>query len=73
MKTQAAIAEKQSGPLRIEEVDLADPGPGEACIRVEACGTPEQAPKIAKTQPRQAAVVEDQAAAFSFLKTSRCS
>jgi S-(hydroxymethyl)glutathione dehydrogenase/alcohol dehydrogenase len=55
MKTRAAIVENKGGPLRIEEVDLADPGPGEVCIRVEACGTPEQAPKIAKTQPRHPA------------------
>jgi S-(hydroxymethyl)glutathione dehydrogenase/alcohol dehydrogenase len=38
MKTRAAIAENKGGPLRIEEVDLADPGPGEVCIRAEACG-----------------------------------
>jgi len=38
MKTQAAIAEKKSGPLRIEEVELADPGQGEVRVRIEACG-----------------------------------
>lgn len=38
MKTQAAIVEGKDQALRIEEVDLADPGPGEVRIRVEACG-----------------------------------
>ena len=38
MKTRAAIGEKQGGDLRIEEVDLRDPGPGEVRVKVEACG-----------------------------------
>jgi Zn-dependent alcohol dehydrogenase len=38
MKTRAAILENKNEPLRIEEVDLADPGPGEVRVRVEACG-----------------------------------
>jgi S-(hydroxymethyl)glutathione dehydrogenase/alcohol dehydrogenase len=38
MKTRAAIVEKHGGDLRIEEVDLRDPRPGEVRGRVEACG-----------------------------------
>jgi S-(hydroxymethyl)glutathione dehydrogenase/alcohol dehydrogenase len=38
MKTRAAIMERKDSPLRIEEVDVADPGPGQVRVRVEACG-----------------------------------
>jgi len=38
MKTRAAIIEAKDSPLRIEEIDVADPGPGEARIRIQACG-----------------------------------
>jgi len=38
MKTQAAIVEKPGGPLRVVEAELADPGPREVRVRVEACG-----------------------------------
>jgi alcohol dehydrogenase len=46
MKTRAAVLEKmgipgpyaESKPLRIREVDLAPPGPGEVLVRIEAAG-----------------------------------
>jgi S-(hydroxymethyl)glutathione dehydrogenase/alcohol dehydrogenase len=38
MKTQAAIARSSNADFSIEEVDLADPGPGEVRVRVDACG-----------------------------------
>jgi S-(hydroxymethyl)glutathione dehydrogenase/alcohol dehydrogenase len=38
VKTRAAIVESKDAPLRIEEVDLSDPGPGQVRIKVEACG-----------------------------------
>ncbi len=38
MKTRAAIVEGKDRPLRIEEVDLADPAPGQVRVRIEACG-----------------------------------
>lgn len=38
MKTRAAIIESRGARLRIEEVDLADPGAGEVRVRIEACG-----------------------------------
>ena len=38
MKTRAAIVENKDNPLRIEQVDLADPGQGEVRVRIEACG-----------------------------------
>lgn len=38
MKTRAAIIESKDAPLRIEEVDLAGPGPGHVRVRIEACG-----------------------------------
>jgi len=38
MKTRAAIAFSPDEALRIEEVDLADPGPGEVRIKMQACG-----------------------------------
>jgi S-(hydroxymethyl)glutathione dehydrogenase/alcohol dehydrogenase len=38
MKTQAAIARSENEPFTIEEVDLADPGPGEVRVKMAACG-----------------------------------
>lgn len=38
MKMRAAILEANDQPLRIEEVDLAEPGHGEVRVRIEACG-----------------------------------
>jgi S-(hydroxymethyl)glutathione dehydrogenase/alcohol dehydrogenase len=38
MKTRAAIIESKGAPLRIQEVDLADPGHGQVRVRIEACG-----------------------------------
>jgi len=38
MKTRAAIVEARDAPLRIEEVDLADPVTGEVRVKIEACG-----------------------------------
>jgi S-(hydroxymethyl)glutathione dehydrogenase / alcohol dehydrogenase len=38
MKMQAAVLEEFGAPLVVQEVDLADPGPGEALVRLEACG-----------------------------------
>ncbi len=38
MKTQAAIVESKGADLRLQEVDLAEPGPGEVRVKVEACG-----------------------------------
>ncbi len=38
MRTRAAILEARDRPLRIAEVELADPGPGEVRVRIEACG-----------------------------------
>ncbi|MFQ5472764.1 MAG: Zn-dependent alcohol dehydrogenase [Dehalococcoidia bacterium] len=38
MKTRAAIVESKGEDLRIEEVDLADPGSGEVRVKIEACG-----------------------------------
>jgi S-(hydroxymethyl)glutathione dehydrogenase/alcohol dehydrogenase len=38
MKMQAAVLEEFGAPLVIQEVDLADPGPGEVLVRLEACG-----------------------------------
>ncbi|MCH7910485.1 MAG: alcohol dehydrogenase catalytic domain-containing protein [Candidatus Hydrogenedentes bacterium] len=38
MKTKAAIIEAKNTPLLLEEVELADPGPGDVCIKIEACG-----------------------------------
>jgi S-(hydroxymethyl)glutathione dehydrogenase / alcohol dehydrogenase len=35
---QAAVLEEFGAPLVIQEVDLADPGPGEVLVRLEACG-----------------------------------
>jgi S-(hydroxymethyl)glutathione dehydrogenase / alcohol dehydrogenase len=38
MKMQAAVLEEFGAPLVVQEVDLADPGPGEVLVRLEACG-----------------------------------
>jgi S-(hydroxymethyl)glutathione dehydrogenase/alcohol dehydrogenase len=38
MKIRAAVLEEFGAPLNVTEVDLAEPGPGEALVRVEACG-----------------------------------
>ena len=38
MKTQAAIARSSNEDFNIEEVDLADPGPGQVRVKVHACG-----------------------------------
>jgi S-(hydroxymethyl)glutathione dehydrogenase / alcohol dehydrogenase len=38
MKMQAAVLEEFGAPLAVQEVDLADPGPGEVLVRLEACG-----------------------------------
>src|ERR1700744_1331319 len=37
MKTRAAVCRKFGAPLRIEEVELADPGPGEVRVKIAAC------------------------------------
>ncbi|HWT25336.1 MAG TPA: alcohol dehydrogenase catalytic domain-containing protein, partial [Solirubrobacteraceae bacterium] len=38
MRTRAAVLERAGGPLSVEEVDLAAPGPGEALVRLHASG-----------------------------------
>ena len=38
MRMQAAVLERFGEPLVVEEVELADPGPGEALVRLVACG-----------------------------------
>jgi len=38
VKTRAAIIESKGGDLRVDEVDLAEPGPGEVRVQIEACG-----------------------------------
>src|SRR5919205_1085588 len=38
MKIRAAVLEEFGQPLNVTEVDLADPGPGEALVRLVACG-----------------------------------
>jgi Zn-dependent alcohol dehydrogenase len=38
VKTRAAIVDDRAAPLRIEEVELDPPGPGEVLVRIEACG-----------------------------------
>jgi len=38
MRMQAAVLEEFGAPLVVQEVDLADPGPGEVLVRLEACG-----------------------------------
>lgn len=38
MRIRAAVLEEFGKPLVIDEVDLVEPGPGEALVRLEACG-----------------------------------
>src|ERR1700694_3768731 len=38
MRIRAAVLEEFGAPLVVEEVELADPGPGEALVRLAACG-----------------------------------
>src|SRR6186713_2126057 len=38
MQIRAAVLEEFGAPLEVQEVDLADPRPGEALVRLEACG-----------------------------------
>jgi S-(hydroxymethyl)glutathione dehydrogenase/alcohol dehydrogenase len=38
MKIRAAVLEAFASPLVVQDVDLADPGPGEVLVRLEACG-----------------------------------
>jgi S-(hydroxymethyl)glutathione dehydrogenase/alcohol dehydrogenase len=38
MRMRAAVLEEFGAPLAVQEVDLADPGPGEALVRLVACG-----------------------------------
>ncbi len=38
MRMQAAVLERFGDPLVVQEVELADPGPGEALVRLVACG-----------------------------------
>jgi S-(hydroxymethyl)glutathione dehydrogenase/alcohol dehydrogenase len=38
VKIRAAVLEEFGAPLNVTEVELADPGPGEVLVRIEACG-----------------------------------
>jgi S-(hydroxymethyl)glutathione dehydrogenase / alcohol dehydrogenase len=38
MKIRAAVLEEFAQPLVVQEIDLADPRPGEVLVRLEACG-----------------------------------
>lgn len=38
MKMRAAVLEEFGEPLVVQEVELAEPGPGEVLVRLEACG-----------------------------------
>src|SRR6202163_3168079 len=38
MRIRAAVLEEFGAPLVVEDVELAAPGPGEALVRVAACG-----------------------------------
>ncbi|MFL5816960.1 MAG: alcohol dehydrogenase catalytic domain-containing protein [Conexibacter sp.] len=38
MRIRAAVLEEFGAPLVVQEVDLADPGPGEVLVRLVACG-----------------------------------
>jgi S-(hydroxymethyl)glutathione dehydrogenase / alcohol dehydrogenase len=38
MKIRAAVLERFASPLVVQEVDLAEPGPGEVLVRLVACG-----------------------------------
>src|SRR3954451_21164164 len=38
MRIRAAVLEEFGAPLAVQEIDLAEPGPGEVLVRLEACG-----------------------------------
>src|SRR5438270_1482204 len=38
MKIRAAVLERFGAPLEVQELDLAEPKPGEALVRLVACG-----------------------------------
>ena len=38
MRIRAAVLEEFGAPLAVQEVDLADPAPGEVLVRLQACG-----------------------------------
>src|ERR1039457_5721362 len=38
MKVRAAVLEEFARPLVVQELDLAEPGPGEVLVRLVACG-----------------------------------
>src|SRR4051794_22249550 len=38
MQIRAAVLEEFGQPLAVQDVDLADPGPGEVLVRLHACG-----------------------------------
>jgi Zn-dependent alcohol dehydrogenase len=38
MKIRAAVLEEFGAPLEVQELDLAEPGPGEVLVRLVACG-----------------------------------
>ena len=38
MKIRAAVLEEFGAPLAVQEVELAEPGPGEVLVRLDACG-----------------------------------
>ncbi|MCP4007602.1 MAG: zinc-binding dehydrogenase [bacterium] len=38
VRARAAVAHERGAPLRIEEVEVRDPGPGEVRVRISACG-----------------------------------
>src|SRR5216117_1767942 len=38
MRIRAAVLEEFGGPFEVQEVELAEPKPGEALVRLEACG-----------------------------------
>ena len=38
MRIRAAVLEEFGAPLRVQDVDLAGPGPGEVLVRLHACG-----------------------------------
>ncbi len=38
MRARAVVLREPRGPVRVEVVELCDPGPGEALVHIEACG-----------------------------------
>src|SRR4051794_36803199 len=38
MRIRAAVLEEFGAPLTVQDIDLADPGPGEVLVRLRACG-----------------------------------